>query len=176
MVRLGDEWRGRRTSRIGKKGPKMLANSVIGLLLSMRMRSIPTILCSHRSGKMSCLKKETESLRLTCGCTLLLAGSMADIIGRRITFLVGSTLYSAFTLGCGLSPTGTALIIFRGFQGLSISLCLTTAVGIISTTFPPTSNSNRRNFAFAATGAASPVGYTVGLVLGGVFVQSVGWR
>ncbi|KAK0106815.1 hypothetical protein ONS95_003537 [Cadophora gregata] len=113
---------------------------------------------------------------LTCGCTLLLAGSLADILGRRITFLVGTSLYSAFTLGCGLSPTGTSLIIFRGFQGLSISLYLTTAVGIISTSFPATGQGNRRNFAFAATGAASPVGYTVGLVLGGLFVQSVGWR
>ncbi|KAL2074505.1 hypothetical protein VTL71DRAFT_8283 [Oculimacula yallundae] len=75
-----------------------------------------------------------------------------------------------------LNTMGSALIIFRGFQGLSISLCLTTAVGIISTSFPPTSSSNRRNFAFAATGAASPVGYTIGLVLGGAFVQSVGWR
>lgn len=33
-----------------------------------------------------------------------------------------------------------------------------------------------RNIAFAATGAASPVGYTVGLVLGGVFVQASSWR
>ncbi|KAG4432662.1 hypothetical protein IFR05_011865, partial [Cadophora sp. M221] len=74
---------------------------------------------------------------LTSGCTLLLAGSVADILGRRMTFLVGSTLYSLFTLGCGLSPSGTSLIIFRGLQGLSISLCLTTAVGIISTSFPP---------------------------------------
>ena len=114
--------------------------------------------------------------RLTCGCTLLLAGSLADILGRRITFLVGATLYSFFTLGCGLSPSGASLIMFRGFQGLAISLCLTTAVGIISTSFPATGQGNRRNFAFAATGAASPVGYTVGLVLGGLFVQSVGWR
>ncbi|KAH7327420.1 major facilitator superfamily domain-containing protein [Rhexocercosporidium sp. MPI-PUGE-AT-0058] len=119
---------------------------------------------------------------LTSGCTLLLAGSLADILGRRPTFLVGSTLYSFFTLGCGLSPSGTSLIIFRGLQGLSISLCLTTAVGIVSTSFPAEregeggKGGNRRNFAFAATGAASPVGYTVGLVLGGVFVQRVGWR
>ena len=113
--------------------------------------------------------------RLTCGCTLLLAGSIADILGRRITFLTGTALFASFTLGCALSKTGATLIAFRALQGISISLCLTTAVGIISTSFPP-EQGNRRNIAFAATGAASPVGYTVGLVLGGVFVQSAGWR
>lgn len=98
---------------------------------------------------------------------------MADIIGRRKVFLVGCFLCSIFTLGCGLSKTGTALIIIRGFQGVSISLCLTTAVGIITTSFPP---STGRNIAFAVTGAASPVGYTLGLVCGGLFVETIGWR
>jgi MFS family permease len=65
---------------------------------------------------------------LICGCTLLIAGSMADIIGRLITSLVGCGLYSAFTLDCGLSKTGATMIIFRGFQGILISLCLTTDV------------------------------------------------
>jgi MFS family permease len=98
---------------------------------------------------------------------------MADIIGRRMVFLVGCFLCSCFTLGCGLARTGTSLIVFRGFQGIAISLCLTTAVGIITNSFAP---STRRNIAFAATGAASPVGYTLGLVCGGVFVESIGWR
>jgi len=98
---------------------------------------------------------------------------MADIIGRRKVFLVGCFLCSCFTLGCGLAQTGTSLIVFRGFQGIAISLCLTTAVGIITNSFPP---STRRNIAFAVTGAAAPVGYTLGLVCGGLFVQSIGWR
>ncbi|CZR66650.1 uncharacterized protein PAC_16551 [Phialocephala subalpina] len=114
---------------------------------------------------------------LTCGCTLLLAGSIADILGKRPTFLTGTFLYAAFTLGCALSSTGADLIIFRGLQGVNINLCLTTAVGIVSTSFPSEEKmGNRRNVAFAATGAASPVGYTVGLVLGGVFFSVAGWR
>jgi MFS family permease len=108
-----------------------------------------------------------------CGCALLLAGSVADIIGRRRTFLVGCALFSVFTLGCGLSKTAVSLIVFLGCQGTAIALCLTTAVGIITNSFPP---STRRNVAFACTGAASPIGYTLGLVLGGLFVGSIGWR
>lgn len=98
---------------------------------------------------------------------------MADIIGRRKVFIAGCFLFACFNLGCGLAKDATSLIIFRGFQGVSASLCLTTAVGIITNSFPP---STRRNIAFACTGAASPVGYTVGLVCGGVFVGTIGWR
>ncbi len=88
---------------------------------------------------------------------------------------MGCLLSSVFTLACGLCKSGADLIIFRGFQGVSISLCLTTAVGIISNSFPA-SQGQRRNIAFASVGAGQPVGYIVGLVLGGLFVGSVGWR
>lgn len=66
-------------------------------------------------------------------------------------------------------------IVFRGFQGVTISLCLTTAVGIISTYFPA-NQGQIRNIAFAVLEAGSPAGYTVGLILGGVFVGTAGWR
>jgi MFS family permease len=65
------------------------------------------------------------------------------------------------------------LLAFRALQGIDISLCLTTAVGILSGAFE---KGGRRNLAFVGMGAASPVGYTVGLVLGGVFVEGPGWR
>jgi MFS family permease len=65
------------------------------------------------------------------------------------------------------------LLAFRALQGISISLCLTTAVDILSGAFE---KGGRRNVAFAGMGAASPVGYTVGLVLGGVFVEGPGRR
>lgn len=111
--------------------------------------------------------------RLTCGCTLLIAGAIADVVGRRITFILGSVLLSAFTLGCGLCKTYVQLIAFRGFQGIAISFCLPSGVGIIANAFPP---GQRRNIAFAALGGGQPVGYAVGLVLGGFFVESIGWR
>jgi MFS family permease len=68
-------------------------------------------------------------------------------------------------LGCALSKTAAQLIAFRACQGIAISLCLTTAVGIISGTFPPGPS---RTFAFASLGAGQPLGYAIGLVLGGM--------
>ncbi|KAF2272125.1 MFS general substrate transporter [Westerdykella ornata] len=110
---------------------------------------------------------------LTCGCTLLLLGSISDVVGSRPMYLTGCVLQSCFTLACGLAKTGTQLIVFRAFAGVAISFCLPSAVSIITSTFP---EGKRRNIAFASMGAGQPVGFSLGLALGGVFTDSIGWR
>ncbi|KAF2007682.1 MFS general substrate transporter [Amniculicola lignicola CBS 123094] len=110
---------------------------------------------------------------LTCGCTLLVLGSVADVVGSRFMYLTGCVLQSAFTLACGLSKTGTQLIIFRGFAGIAISFCLPSAVSIITGTFP---EGKSRNIAFASMGGGQPIGFALGLTLGGVLADTIGWR
>lgn len=109
---------------------------------------------------------------LTCGCTLLVLGSIADVVGSRIMYLTGCVLQSIFTLACGLARNGLQLILFRALAGIAISFCLPSAVSIITNTFPP---GQRRNISFASMGAGQPVGFTIGLALGGVFSDSIGW-
>ncbi|CAN9444617.1 unnamed protein product [Alternaria alternata] len=110
---------------------------------------------------------------LTCGCTLLLLGSVADVVGSRPMYLTGCLLQSAFTLACGLAQTGTQLIVFRAFAGIAISFCLPSAVSIITSTFP---EGKSRNIAFASMGGGQPIGFSFGLVLGGIFADTIGWR
>lgn len=88
-------------------------------------------------------------------------------------YLIGCVLQSVFTLASGLARTGTQLIIFRGFAGIAISFCLPSAVSIITSTFP---EGKRRNLAFAAMGGGQPIGFTLGLTLGGVLSDKIGWR
>ncbi|EON65456.1 hypothetical protein W97_04694 [Coniosporium apollinis CBS 100218] len=110
---------------------------------------------------------------LTCGCTLLLSGAVADVVGCRIMYLIGCVLQSVFTLACGLSKNGTQLIVFRGLAGIAISFCLPSAVSIITNTLP---EGRPRNIAFAAMGGGQPIGFSLGLALGGVFADSIGWE
>ncbi|KAI9801685.1 MAG: hypothetical protein M1833_002367 [Piccolia ochrophora] len=110
---------------------------------------------------------------LTCGCTLLLSGAIADVIGSRFMYLLGCGLLIFFTLGCGLAKTGIQLIMFRAFSGVAISFCLPSAVSIITNSFP---TGQRRNVAFSCLGAGQPIGFSLGLMLGGVFVDGIGWR
>ncbi len=111
--------------------------------------------------------------RLTRGCTLLLAGSMADFLGNRKIYLIGCFFLGVFILASGFAKTGIQLIIFRAFQGIAVSFCLPTAVSVLTDAFP---TGRRRNIGFACLGLGQPLGFSVGLVLGGFFVDTVGWR
>ena len=62
---------------------------------------------------------------------------------------------------------------FRAMQGVAVALCLPTSVGILTNAIP---SGKRRNVGFACMGLAQPLGFSFGLVLGGVFVDTIGWR
>lgn len=109
---------------------------------------------------------------LSTGCTLLLSGSISDVIGSRTIFLLGCWLQSIFSLACGLSQTGTQLITFRILSGLATSLCLPSAVSIITENFPP---GKYRNLAFASMGGGQPIGFGIGIIVGGLFADTIGW-
>lgn len=86
----------------------------------------------------------------------------------------GGFLLGLSILFCGLSTTGLALILFRILQGLGVSMCFPTALSILSAAFP---NGRRRNIAFACLGGGQPLGWSVGLFLGGFLESgSLGWR
>ncbi|KAJ5333014.1 uncharacterized protein N7506_006797 [Penicillium brevicompactum] len=111
---------------------------------------------------------------LANGCCLLLAGSMADFLGNRVINLTGCFLLGTFILACGVSQTGIQIILFRTFQGIATSMCLPTAFSILTDAMP---TGKRRNIGFACLGLGQPLGFSMGLVLGGLFQgSSLGWR
>ncbi|KAI8948535.1 integral membrane protein [Xylaria longipes] len=110
---------------------------------------------------------------LALSTTLLLLGAVADVVGNRRIFITGTVLFSIWMLAVAFSQSAYQLIVFRTLQGVSMSFCLPTAVSTITATFP---SGRPRNIAFAVFGGGSPVGFAVGLVLGGVIVQASSWR
>ncbi|GFF61669.1 putative transporter [Aspergillus lentulus] len=111
---------------------------------------------------------------LANGCCLLLAGSLADLIGNRMINLAGCVLLCVFILACGLAQTGVQLILFRAFQGVATSMCLPTAFSILTDTMP---TGTRRNVGFACLGLGQPLGFSFGLLFGGILESSsLGWR
>ncbi|EFE40112.1 hypothetical protein TRV_05181 [Trichophyton verrucosum HKI 0517] len=154
---------------IASASSMVLMNSVLTGILTV---GLPVIAADIGLGD-SLLLWPASVYGLTCGCTLLLSGSLADVIGSRPIYLAGCGILSAFTLGCGLVKTGIQLIMFRAMSGIAMSLCLPSAVSIITAAFAP---GGRRNIAFACLGAAQPVGFSLGIVLGGVLIASIGWR
>ena len=105
---------------------------------------------------------------------MILAGAVADIIGSRVINLFGTFVLGIFILASGLASTGIQLIIFRVLQGIGVAMCFPTAVSILSAAFL---SGRVRNISFACLGLGTPFGFTLGLLLGGVYESStIGWR
>ncbi|KAK5070103.1 hypothetical protein LTR64_001938 [Lithohypha guttulata] len=166
-------------SRVETKGTTAVIISAIGgvTLISSMLAGLVTIGLPviARDLKISdtLLIWPVSIYSLTCGCTLILAGAVADVVGSRVMYLLGTFLQSIFTMACGLSRTSLQLIIFRGFAGVAISFCLPSAVSLIMHYF---SSGRRRNLAFAVMGGGQPIGFTLGLVMGGGLTDSLGWQ
>ncbi|KAK5009421.1 hypothetical protein LTR28_001118 [Elasticomyces elasticus] len=110
---------------------------------------------------------------LAAGCTLLIFGSMADVLGAKKVWIAGSCFYAVSTVACGLARTSIQIILFRTMGGVSIAMCLPAVVSLVTTSFEA---GMWRNIAFATNGMGQPLGYSVGLIVGGVFTDSIGWR
>ncbi|KAI1493371.1 major facilitator superfamily domain-containing protein [Biscogniauxia mediterranea] len=110
---------------------------------------------------------------LAAGCLLHIFGAIGDIIDPKRLWIVGSFLFVIFTVAVGLSQSSIQIIMFRTCLGAAMSMCLPTTVSLITNTFP---RGHWRNLSFAMNGMAQPLGYALGLVLGGIFTDTIGWR
>ena len=115
-----------------------------------------------------------DHLRLTCGCTLLPSGAIADIVGNRPINLAGTLGSGVSILAAALAASGPQLIVFRGLQGVAMAMCFPTSVSILSSAFP---TGSVRNIAFGCLGLGTPLGFAIGILVGGWFEStSIGWR
>ena len=110
---------------------------------------------------------------LTSSPLLVPFGAIADVFGARPINLLGSLACGAFVTACGLSRDGNELIAFRCLHGVAGALYLPTAMSIISTAL---ASGKLRNVALASLGLSMVIGYALGLVLGGVLLDTIGWR
>jgi MFS family permease len=110
---------------------------------------------------------------LTSGATLLLAGSVADLIGPRRIEVLGCVMLSAFMLACGFANTGIQLVVFRALQGVAMSLHLPASVALVAAAVP---QGRGRNLSFGCLGLSQPLGFSAGLVVSGFMIEKAGWR
>jgi EmrB/QacA subfamily drug resistance transporter len=104
---------------------------------------------------------------------LLLSGSMADRFGRRRIFQLGLLLFTLGSFACSLAPTLEWLVVFRMLQAVGGSMLNPVAMSIIRNTFE---NPRERAQAIGLWGAVIGVSIAMGPLIGGVLVQTVGWR
>ncbi|KAF4495322.1 hypothetical protein FAGAP_8527 [Fusarium agapanthi] len=110
---------------------------------------------------------------LATASTLLLAGALADVLGARSVDLLGCILSGSLMLACGFVRAGEQLVALRALQGVALALHLSSSVALVTRTL---ARGRGRNLAFACLGLSQLLGFSFGLVLGGVLVETIGWR
>ncbi|KAH9823183.1 major facilitator superfamily domain-containing protein [Melampsora americana] len=118
----------------------------------------------------------STSFSLAYGGTLLLAGRISDIYGHKLCLLIGLTIFSGFSLASALANSALQLAVFRAIQGLGAAAISPALLGILARTFAK--GSKMRTEGFAAFSTGSPLGASIGLLVGDGITSATrpGWR
>lgn len=108
---------------------------------------------------------------------LLITGArLGALYGRRNMYLVGAAIFTLTSLGCGLAPDSTTLIVLRLFQGAGAAIMVPQIMSVIQVHFQGLDRAK----ALSAFGAVLAIGSVSGLVFGGIIVNAdilgYGWR
>ncbi|KIZ19478.1 Puromycin resistance protein pur8 [Streptomyces natalensis ATCC 27448] len=110
---------------------------------------------------------------LAFGGLLLLGGRIADLVGRKRTFMVGLVGFAAAS-GLGGAATSAGLLFgARALQGAFGALLAPSALSLLTTTF---TKGRERSKAFGIYGAIAGGGAAIGLIAGGVLTEYLTWR
>ncbi|MGC1184326.1 MAG: MFS transporter, partial [Candidatus Dormiibacterota bacterium] len=147
-----------------------VATFMVILDLTVVNVALPEIQKSFHS-QLTDLEWVVNTYALLVAALLLLAGSTADRIGRRLTFLIGMGVFTVGSLLSALAPSAILLIAFRGLQGAGAALLFATALGILGNLF----QGKDRARALGMWGVAIGAGLACGPLVGGVLTQIFGW-
>ncbi|MDR6973744.1 EmrB/QacA subfamily drug resistance transporter [Streptomyces sp. 3330] len=114
-----------------------------------------------------------DAYTLVLAVLLMLAGSTADRIGRKKVFMAGLVVFTFGSLLCSLAPNLELLIAARTVQAVGGSMLNPVAMSIITNTF---TDPRERARAIGVWGAVVGISMAAGPLLGGLLVESVGWR
>ncbi|MFE0951827.1 MFS transporter [Streptomyces mutabilis] len=147
----------------------LLIVSIDNTILNVALPAVQRDLHASTSG----LQWAIDAYTLVLAALLMLAGSTADRIGRKRVFMTGLVVFTLGSLLCSLAPDLSSLVVFRMIQAVGGSMLNPVAMSIITNTF---TDPRDRARAIGVWGAVVGISMAAGPLVGGLLVESVGWR
>jgi EmrB/QacA subfamily drug resistance transporter len=99
-------------------------------------------------------------------------GRIADVVGRRRTYIAGVALFATASAACAIAPSVTALVAARVAQGLGGAMIVPAGLALVVRAFPQ----ERRAHGVGLYGATAALAAGIGPSVGGLLVELSGWR
>jgi EmrB/QacA subfamily drug resistance transporter len=110
---------------------------------------------------------------VTYGGFMLLGGRLADLLGRRVTLVLGTAVFGITAIIGGAAPNAGTLVGARLAQGIGAALMTPAGLSAVTTSF---NTGTDRVKALGAWGAMGGLASVLGVFLGGVISSGPGWR
>src|SRR4051794_31581744 len=153
-----------------------LAGACMGLFVLMLDSTVINLALTpiaHDTGAtVAGLQWVVNAYLLVLAATVITAGRLGDILGRRRIFLVGMALFTAGSAVCALSNSEEVLIAGRVLQGLGGAALLGLSLAIVSSVFPD----GEKAKALGIWAGVSALALGIGPLLGGALIEAVSWR
>jgi EmrB/QacA subfamily drug resistance transporter len=113
-----------------------------------------------------------DAYALTLAAFLLTAGSLADMYGRRLLYLVGLVLFTGASALCGFAVSTLMLQISRAVQGVGGAIMFAVSLALLAQAF----RGRDRGVAFGVWGAVTGLAVAIGPLLGGILTTGISWK
>ncbi len=121
---------------------------------------------------LSSMQWVVSAYLLTLGALILVGGSLGDIFGEFRVFAIGVAAFGLASVLCAFAPDATALIVFRGVQGVAGALLTPASLAVLTATF----SGAERGAAIGQWTAWSGISFVIGPLVGGSLVDATSWR
>ena len=134
--------------------------------------ALPVIQADFQVGE-SGLQWVVTTYSIGMAVAIMSAATLADLHGRRKLYIAGIAVFTASSIGCGMAPTLDVLNVARTVQGIAAATVNVTSLALVSAAFPEPKQKAR---AIGIWTAIASTAMAIGPTLGGLLVQTSGWR
>jgi EmrB/QacA subfamily drug resistance transporter len=113
-----------------------------------------------------------DAYALTLAAFLLTSGSLADMYGRRLLYLIGLAVFTCASALCGFAVDPIMLQLSRGLQGVGGAIMFAVSLALLADAF----RGRDRGIAFGVWGAVTGLAVAIGPLIGGVLTSGLSWR